>query len=277
MILNKQQWLAIGAIVGGLTVLPIVFAQMWQSKTPPVNGITSVDTGKTTVNSTQQFYQLVPTAVENYHTESLTNVSYAQPDSLANDWQNYTTQTFGNAPTCEYYGEAGKIGIYHFSFPEAQSYDLVNVNGYKVHQIAAEPLRQMIADAKRQGVTLNIGSAFRSVEHQRGIVQRKKKSGQSLQQIYFVSSHPGFSEHHTGLAIDFSPINHSFAKTAGYRWLENNAGRYGFVKTFTASYSRATGISQESWHWKYVGTPQAKSLLANGECYLLPRSQWQAI
>lgn len=261
MILNKQQWLAVGAIVGGLAVLPIVFAQMWQSKNPPVNGITSVDTGEMTVGAENNFYQLTPI-----------NSQYStQQNVTTNDWQSQSNQG------CSYYGEAGKIGIYHFSFPEAKNDELVNVNGYKVHQIASQPLRQMIADAKSQGVTLSIGSAFRSVEHQRSIVQRKKKAGQSLKQIYFVSSHPGFSEHHTGLAIDFSPINHGFAKTAGYRWLENNAGKYGFVKTFTASYSRATGISEESWHWKYVGTPQAKALLANGECYQLPKSQWQAI
>lgn len=269
MILNKQQWLAIGAIVGGLATLPIVFAQISQSKNPPVNSITSVDTGITTISSSQNIYQSTSSdsQLNQYNYQTFTQ----------NDWQHQQNQSSTAKPSCTYYGEAGKIGIYHFSFDEVQTDDLVNVNGYKVHKIAAEPLRQMLSDAKAQGVTLTIGSSFRSVEHQRRIVQRKKQTGQSLRQIYFVSSQPGFSEHHTGLAIDFSPINHGFAKTAGYRWLEKNAGKYGFQKTFDINYSNATGVSQESWHWKYVGTPQAKALLANGECYQLPKNQWQAI
>lgn len=275
MKLNKQQWVAIGAIVGGFTVLPIVFAQIWQNHNPPVNSITSVNTGKTT---TSQNYNYNPQPVNNFqHVQPINNQTLQPQDIPANQWQTQSNQGYSGLPSCEYYGEAGKIGIYHFKFPEASQNELVNVNGYKVHSISAEPLRQMIRDAKHQGVSLTIGSAFRSVEHQRGIVQRKKNAGQSTRQIYFVSSHPGFSEHHTGLAIDFTPINHGFAKTAGYRWLENNAHRYGFVKTFTAQYSNATGISEESWHWKYIGTPQAKAMLANGECYKLPKTNWQAL
>nr|WP_315043530.1 M15 family metallopeptidase [uncultured Moraxella sp.] len=239
MAFNNKQLLAVGAIVGGIVLLPVAFAMKDDIKS---------SNNKPLVQERQ---------------------AQAQPT-------NHQSNANGT-PTCEYYGVAGNAGFYHFKFPEASSSDLVTVNGYKVHQMAAGDLKRMIADARSQGVTLTIGSAFRSVDYQRGIVQRKKSAGQSISKIYYVSSPPGFSEHHTGLAIDFTPINHNFAKTTGYRWLLNNAQNYGFEQTFTPTYSRATGISEESWHWKYTKTVEAKRMLANGQCFNLPKSQWRAI
>lgn len=178
-------------------------------------------------------------------------------------------------PNCEYSSEAAIVGIYHFQFPEVSNSDLVNIEGYKVHKMVSKPLQQMIKDARSQGVDLKIASAFRSIKYQSTIIERKKNKGQSSKQIYFVSAAPGFSEHHTGLAIDFYPINSSFKHSKTYQWLLENAGKYGFVQTFTEANSSVTGVSVESWHWKYIGSEQAKRLLSNGECYKLPKSQWQ--
>lgn len=180
-----------------------------------------------------------------------------------------------NMPNCKYSAEAVKVGIYHFQFPEVSSNDLVKVEGYKVHKIMSEPLQQMLKEARAQGVNLKIASAFRSVKHQQNIIQRKKNEGQSVKQIYFFSAAEGFSEHHTGLAIDFFPISSSFASSKTYQWLVENAEKYGFVQTFTESNAKVTGISVEPWDWKYVGDEQAKILLENAECYKLPKSQWQ--
>ncbi|WP_179840085.1 hypothetical protein, partial [Burkholderia mallei] len=61
--------------------------------------------------------------------------------------------------SCQYYLPAGQVGFYHFKFPEASSRDLVTVKGYKVHRMAADELRRMMADARSQGANLTIGSA----------------------------------------------------------------------------------------------------------------------
>lgn len=292
MSLNTKQWLGVGAVVTGLVVLPVVGAQIWENKqpAPTTNYIKNVETGEMTTLPSTSYRQ----PNQNYNNQAQGPAAYnnlQRRDMPANEWQSQNTQNdsmgqlianssmssnYNPSSSCEYYAEAGRAGFYHFRFPEASAADLVTINGYKVNRMAVDNLRRMIADARSQGVSLTIGSAFRSVEYQRGIVQRKKAAGQSLSKIYYVSSHPGFSEHHTGLAIDFTPINHGFAKTAGYRWLQNNANNYGFVQTFTPSYSRATGISEESWHWKFTGSPQAQAMLANSQCYLQPKSQWRA-
>ncbi|MGY4674861.1 M15 family metallopeptidase [Ursidibacter arcticus] len=172
-----------------------------------------------------------------------------------------------HSPNCEYHTESASVGIYHFRFSEANKKDLVKVYGHKVHKLVAEPLKKMIRAARSQGIDLKIASAFRSINHQEGIIKRKKEDGTSLKQIYFFSAPSGFSEHHTGLAIDFYPVNSKFEYSATYRWLTQNADKYGFVQTFTESNANKTGVSVESWHWKYIGHPQARELLMNMGCY----------
>lgn len=296
MSLNTKQKLAVVAVIGGLVTLPVVYAmsgseqEILNNKNHYGNGSAVIISGnKVTTGNDRNFNQVQtmsnapnyggqgPAARNGLTARDVPTNEYQANNSAsqftANDGG---SSNYNQSASCHYYSEAGRLGIYHFSFPEASSADLVTINGYKVNGMAADKLRQMIADARSQGVTLTIGSAFRSVDYQRGIVQRKKAAGQSAKQIYFVSSHPGFSEHHTGLAIDFTPINHGFAKTAGYGWLRNNAYKYGFEQTFTSEYSQATGVSQESWHWKFTGSPQAKAMLANSQCYKIPKSQWHA-
>ncbi len=152
--------------------------------------------------------------------------------------------------------EALAVGIKHFKY--ADSHDLVP-SGYgsdpkfQIHRDAKPALQEMVRAARADGVTLTPGSIFRSESRQRQIVNNKKSQGQSARQIYRTSSHPGYSEHHTGLAVDFTPINDGFKKTAGYRWLLNNAHKYGFYQTFTADYSAYSGVAEESWHWRYEG------------------------
>lgn len=303
MPLNTKQVVGLGAVIGGLVLLPFAFAgkgddKQLQENDPMIaqlqKGQGYITSGGKTTQAQPQYSHVqtisnTPNYTQNQTVGSAVNTNYqnglTQRDVPAQEWQanaqpttyNNQNQNFASQANCQYYAPAGQVGFYHFKFPEASSSDLVNVNGYKVHRMAADELRRMMTDARNQGANLTIGSAFRSIDYQRGIVNRKTKDGQSNKQIYYVSSHPGFSEHHTGLAIDFTPINHGFAKTEGYRWLKENAYKYGFEQTFTPSYSQATGISQESWHWKYTGTPQAKAMLANGECYQQPKSSWQGV
>ena len=115
--------------------------------------------------------------------------------------------------------DAQRVGIYHFAFDEAKWADLVVVNRHRVHKLAAPSLRKMMAAAKADGAPLTIASGFRSVKYQQDLINRKIKSKQSPAQIYRLSAPAGYSEHHTGLAVDFSPFDDSFVKTKGYAWL----------------------------------------------------------
>lgn len=111
---------------------------------------------------------------------------------------------------------------------------------------------QMNESAARAKVSLVGLSGFRSVARQAEIIRGKLRSGQLIDDILEVSAAPGFSEHHTGRAIDIGtpndpPLEVSFVQTAAYAWLEANAAAFGF----RLSYPRDNphGISFEPWHW----------------------------
>lgn len=106
------------------------------------------------------------------------------------------------------------------------------------------------------GVQLQIASAYRSVDYQLGIIERKLKTGQDLEQILEVSAAPGFSEHHTGHAIDFAtpgspPLENDFENTLAFEWLAANAHRFGFRLSYPRN--NRHGIAYEPWHWFFTG------------------------
>ena len=113
---------------------------------------------------------------------------------------------------------------------------------------------EMKRDAAVQGVEMFLVSAFRSPQYQHDLIARKLARGQSIEQILAVNAAPGYSEHHTGRALDIGApdcevLTEEFENTAAFQWLDGNAGRYGF----SMSYPRGNklGIAYEPWHWCY--------------------------
>lgn len=117
---------------------------------------------------------------------------------------------------------------------------------------AARAWTRMREAAARDGVELQIVSAFRSIEYQLGILKRKLDRGQTMEQILRVSAAPGYSEHHSGRALDittsgFVALEEEFESSSAFAWLKKNARRFGFH----LSYPRGNrhGIAFEPWHW----------------------------
>ncbi len=112
--------------------------------------------------------------------------------------------------------------------------------------------RDMQAAAKDEAIVLLMVSGFRSIEYQANLIRRKLEAGQSLSVILNVNAAPGFSEHHTGRAIDIAtpdsePLSEAFESTAAFAWLQENAVNFGF----SMSYPRENrqGFIYEPWHW----------------------------
>lgn len=119
---------------------------------------------------------------------------------------------------------------------------------------AVEPWLAMRNAAQRDGVVLQPVSAFRSVAYQEGIIQRKISKGIPMQQILEVSAAPGYSEHHTGRALDLttpgSPVlEEPFEETDAFAWLCKSAQEFGFQLSFPRD--NPHGIAYEPWHWAW--------------------------
>jgi D-alanyl-D-alanine carboxypeptidase len=117
---------------------------------------------------------------------------------------------------------------------------------------AARAWVRMRDTAQHGGVELQIVSAFRSAEYQLGILQRKLERGQSIEEILRVSAAPGYSEHHSGRALDlttpdFAALEEEFENSAAFAWLSTNAQSYGFRLSYPRG--NAHGIAYEPWHW----------------------------
>lgn len=135
---------------------------------------------------------------------------------------------------------------------------------------AAEAFKQMKLAAQKDGIELIAISGFRSVSDQKKLFERQIQRKGSKQVAARLSAPPGFSEHHTGYALDIwdgkSPetlLKSAFESTQAYRWLKAHAAQYGFELSFPAN--NPQGVSYEPWHWRFVGSPNAIKIFADAK------------
>ncbi|MDJ0515988.1 MAG: D-alanyl-D-alanine carboxypeptidase family protein [Trichodesmium sp. MO_231.B1] len=168
----------------------------------------------------------------------------------------------------------------HLPYKEASWEELTPVFGnqnVRLRSNAAEKFNAMADAAWSANINLVPLSGFRTLADQEYLFfEVKAERGQVTSQRAEVSAPPGYSEHHTGYAIDIgdarSPGSHlkvSFENTRAFQWLQENAGNYGFELSFPRDNSQ--GISYEPWHWRFVGDShssetfeQARSLEEEG-------------
>jgi D-alanyl-D-alanine carboxypeptidase len=121
---------------------------------------------------------------------------------------------------------------------------------------AASAWKEMKAASALDGEDLFVVSAFRTVRRQMEILRKKLESGQSIEEIIKVSAPPGYSEHHTGLAIDLGTsgvpvLEPQFEATSAFAWLCKNAGTFGFHLSYPPD--NPYGYQYEPWHWCHRG------------------------
>lgn len=121
-----------------------------------------------------------------------------------------------------------------------------------LHPLAARRWRQIRTAALEDEVVLEAVSGYRSHAYQLGIFERKLAGGQRLDDILGINAAPGFSEHHSGCAIDIGTPGEpsaetSFENTAAFAWLAGHAGRFGFRMSYPRD--NPNGIVYEPWHW----------------------------
>ena len=168
-----------------------------------------------------------------------------------------------------YHEKAASLGILHLSYDVTSGglvlipLELTNSKVLKIKDEAFSNLSNMILAAKSKGVNLKVISAFRDLGYVKSLwgSDTPESNPNRLKSL----APAGFSEHHTGYVIDFNSVSPSWwASPEGvktYNWLEQNATRYNFEQSFTKGYSNSYGIMEEKWHWRWVGSNNAKLAL----------------
>ena len=130
----------------------------------------------------------------------------------------------------------------------------------KCSKVALDAFIEMSKDCEAAGLGIVINSAYRSYQDQVDIEDLYRKYYGQAYVDKFVAK-PGYSEHQTGLAFDIgSRTTNVFANSKEYKWMLDNAYKYGFTLRFTKSYEDITGFRSEPWHYRYVGKKIAKVL-----------------
>ena len=113
---------------------------------------------------------------------------------------------------------------------------------------------KMAQDAEAVGYTIRAISTYRTLDYQEKLYNNYvKKDGIEIADTY--SARPGYSEHHTGLAIDIDNKQLSytnFESTKEFTWMMENSYKYGFILRYGRDTS-ITGYMYEPWHYRYVG------------------------
>lgn len=150
-----------------------------------------------------------------------------------------------------------EFGITHYYYDDCEEKSLVKTeDGILVRRECFEGFERMRADGLKSGIDLNIISGFRSSKYQIEVFSRKFEDINNVSDEQFearlkYSAPAGFSEHHTGLAVDINSLEEDFEETKEFEWLNNNAVKYGFEMSFPKN--NIQGLGYEPWHWRYIG------------------------
>ncbi|MFR6141918.1 MAG: D-alanyl-D-alanine carboxypeptidase family protein [Finegoldia sp.] len=125
-----------------------------------------------------------------------------------------------------------------------------------IDEDARKSFTLMVNDANKDSIILRSVSDYRSFEQQSKL--------EDVEDVKFVKA--GTSEHQTGLAYDLIGEDYTlkykldFSKSKEYKWLMDNAYKYGFVLRYPEGKKDITGVSFAPWHFRYVGIDLAKIL-----------------
>jgi LAS superfamily LD-carboxypeptidase LdcB len=135
---------------------------------------------------------------------------------------------------------------------------------------AGKKFTEMVKDASKEKLDLQISTAFRSYDFQntlykQNLTREKSKTSDAV-------AKPGYSEHQLGVAMDltsasiqYGHTSTKFKDTPEYIWMKDNAYKYGFIESYPLGKESITGYVYEPWHYRYVGLDYALQIHTSGQ------------
>lgn len=115
-------------------------------------------------------------------------------------------------------------------------------------------------DAFKYGYKIDIMSGYRTYEYQEKLYN-KLLNEKGFNYTFRSVAKPGYSEHETGLALDFCVyrddkcfIEHDVIDLIETKWIHQNCSKYGFILRYPFDKEEITKYNYEPWHLRYVGS-----------------------
>ena len=153
--------------------------------------------------------------------------------------------------------------------PDWYRLDPVNVVDYHdVDRLCYDALIRMLEDCEAAGISYTFNSAYRTIEEQTTIMEYRTREHMKEFNLDFFAARdkametvaiPRTSEHHLGLAVDL-------LGSQAVAWLTEHCWDYGFIVRYTEEKESITGIVDEPWHFRYVGTEVSLDMKDSGLC-----------
>ena len=159
------------------------------------------------------------------------------------------------------------VNKFHYLNEDYLPDDIVPISNwyaYEGHSTKKEVYDHYVSmwnDANEQGLVLLVNSSYRTFEEQQ---EQYDMSNDDY------ASRPGYSEHQTGLALDIvsdGVQGNEFENTDEFKWLQENAHKYGFILRYPKDKEYISGYNYESWHYRYVGEELATKVKESGLTY----------
>lgn len=168
------------------------------------------------------------------------------------------------------------VNKFHYLDNTYDSKEMVNVSStysygtdQKLTKDTFDAFLEMWNAAKERNLSLIINSSFRSYEEQEEIYN-EYKSTRGEEAADKIAARAGYSEHQTGMAVDIQTYGSrasTFEQFEEFKWLQENAYKYGFILRYPKDKEYLTGYEYESWHYRYVGKDVAKYIYENDITY----------
>ena len=143
----------------------------------------------------------------------------------------------------------------------------VNGTSFYLNEECYDAFLKMYNDAYNAGYGFKMKSAYRSYDTQVTTYNywvSTENGDKTKADIY--SARAGFSEHQTGYAFDIRDYNweyEDYGKSESFKWVSENAHKYGFIIRFPKGKEHITGYQYESWHYRYCGIECATYIYEN--------------
>lgn len=231
--------------------------------TPGTDGDPSVTTPAVTTdpNATE------PNATEPQTPEMETTSDPTKQSSYVFDFVDMTAADLGEGNlvlvnnNIEFLGSVSEDDLVVVREKKNQAY-WVSDYSVMIKPVAMDALNSMLLDFYNatQNDSVMVRSGYRTIEYQQGLYDEELESTGAVSSSLVAK--PGYSEHHTGLVVDFTTYDgesyEDFDGTGDYEWIMDNCYKYGYINRYPAGKEALTFIDNEPWHFRYVGIPHAE-------------------